>query len=416
MKTEVAPPVAIERRNVILLGADMALFMTALGLLAPLTLVPLFVSKLTDNPLAIGGLTAAFQLGWLPQIFSAAYYERSHQKKSWLVVFGLIERLPALGLTLTALAVPYLSAPAALALVYLWRFGQSFAGGPAATAWLDMVGRSVPARRRGRFMSWSTTLGHLLGAAAAALAVPLLDRLGFPLGFAACFGIGFLLLLIGWLPLMAVADPPGPPPRRSRSLRQDLAELPRIVAADPPFGRLLLGLSLGAFGMMASGFLAVYGVAELGASDELAGWYTASLLIGQVAANLAFGWLADRRGYSLVAQASAAASLALAALAVFVRDPHWLLISFFLLGAWQAGGMLARLAGPMDFAPAERRPTYVALASGVSSLALAAAPLAAGQVVSVLGYGWLFSLCMLFSVLSMAALGVKHPARSPGHA
>jgi MFS family permease len=75
--------------------------------------------------------------------------------------------------------------------------------------------------------------------------------------------------------------------------------------------------------------------------------------------------------------------------------------------------MLARLVGPLEFAPAERRPTYVALASGVSSLALASAPLAAGQVVATLGYGWLFVLCILFSLLSAAVLGLNpRPARS----
>ena len=49
---------AEQRRNTWLLGLDMAIFAMGLGALGQLTIIPLFVSKLTDNPLAVGAVAA----------------------------------------------------------------------------------------------------------------------------------------------------------------------------------------------------------------------------------------------------------------------------------------------------------------------------------------------------------------------
>ena len=62
-------------RNVAVMGSEISLFMVAMGLVGPLTFVPLFASKLSDSPLAVGAVTAAFQIGWLPQVFVAGYVD-----------------------------------------------------------------------------------------------------------------------------------------------------------------------------------------------------------------------------------------------------------------------------------------------------------------------------------------------------
>ncbi len=385
-----------QRRNLAFLAADLGLFMAALGLFAPQTLVPLFVSKVTSDPLAIGAVTAAFQLGWLPQIFAAGYVERSARKLPWALIFSGLERVPVLGLALLALAAPSLAVGTVLVVVYLCCFGQALGAGLATTPWLDIIARAVPARWRGRFMGGVMTAGQLAGAAAAALAAILLDRLAYPIGFAACFGLGFVVLVVGFIPLFFVKEPPGPPPRPPRPFRQQLADLPAVLRADPLFRHYLIGLCLIAVGTTSiAGFLVVYGAQRFGASDELAGWYTAAMLVAQVVGTMVFGWLADRRGYTAVARVAGLATAATGGLAVWVglagRDALWLLGPFGLLGFAFSGAMLARFTGPMDFAPADRRPTYVALAGAGFGLVASVAPLVGGQIIAQVGYEWLFA-------------------------
>ena len=141
---------------------------------------------------------------------------------------------------------------------------------------------------------------------------------------------------------------------------------------------------------MSSGFLVVYGARELGAPDELAGWYTATLFVAQMGSGLVLGWLGDRHGFSAVGKAVAVATVGLGLVALLAPDPYWLLVAFVGQGVVGSGSMLARLTGPMDFAPPERRPSYVALSAALVGPCGAIAPLVGGQIVEVLGYPWLF--------------------------
>ena len=393
-----------QRRSIFLLGSEISLFMTAMGLVGPLTFVPLFVSHLNPDPFAIGAVTAAFQLGWLPQLFVAGYVERSHKKWPWVQWFGTIERLPVLILAICALAAPVVGSPI-LIVVYLACFAQTLCGGFATTPWLDVISRAVPGWVRGRFMGGSTMIGTLLGAGGAALAAPLLDSLPFPYGFASCFGIAFGIFLVSLIPLYLFREPPGPPPRPKRSLAAQLGDLPQIMSTDHRFRRFVGGLSCSALGTMSNGFLAVYAVTELGAPDEVVAWFTATLLIAQTTASLGCGWLADRYNMRVVGIAMALATAGQALVALLAPTSMWFLLAFVLLGTVQSGSMLARMTGPIDYAPRESLPTYVALSGALVSCCTAAAPLLGGQIVAMLGYPWLFGLSAVASLLAVPLLG-----------
>lgn len=399
------------RRNGLYIGVDLALFMAALGLLGPTTIVPLFVSKLTSDPLAIGVLAAVFHLGWLPQLFSAGYVERSERKLPALIRFTILERIPSLGMALCALAAVTgpdgslaVTLPLLLGGVYLCRFAQSVASGLSVPPWMDVIARVVPDARRGRFMANWTMLGNALGIGTAALAAPLLEWLPFPYGFAACFGLAFVILFAGMIPIFLITEPAGAPPRAAAPFRQHLGELGAVLRDDAAFRSYLVGLALAAVGSMATSFLIVYAAQRLGASDELAAWYTVVLLAASVVANPPLGWLADRWGFAAVGQVTALAGIGIAAGAILTADPLWLVVPFALVGAGQSGAMLARMTGPIEFAPVDRRPTYVALSNGLVSLAAAVAPLIGSQILAWMGYEALFIVSAACSALAVWAL------------
>ena len=155
---------------------------------------------------------------------------------------------------------------------------------------------------------------------------------------------------------------------------------------------------------MSNGFLVVYAVSELGAPVEVAAWYTATLLVAQTTASLALGWLADRHSFRAVGMAVALATGGQALVALLAPDAWWMLVAFVLLGVIQSGSMMARMTGPVEYAPRDRRPTYVALSGALVSGCTALAPLVGGQVVESLGYGWLFGLSAAVSLLAVPVL------------
>ena len=83
---------------------DGAFFWFGASFMSSATILPLFVSKLTTSPLAIGLLAVFAQASWfLPQLFTANLVERLARKKPVVVNLGLfMERLPVWGLVLAA--------------------------------------------------------------------------------------------------------------------------------------------------------------------------------------------------------------------------------------------------------------------------------------------------------------------------
>jgi MFS family permease len=406
------------RRNSLYLGVDLAMFMAALGLLGHSTILPLFVSKITNDPLAIGLLATAFQLGWLPQIFIAGTVERSARKLPLLIRYTVLERLPALGLACCALAAIgtangelLVPVPLMLSAVYLCRFCQSVASGLSVPPWMDVIARVVPGGQRGRFMGNWTMIGNALGVGTAALSAPILERIPYPYNFAVCFGLAAAILFIGMVPIFLIKEPPGPPPRPAAPFHQQLHEVVSILATDGPFRRFVIGLILAGFSTMTTGFLMAYAVLNLGASDEMAAWYTAALLAFSVLANPPLGWLADHYGFSSVGAVYSLARAGVAIVAVLAQDPIWILAAFAFLGIGQAGNQLAIETGPMEFAPIDRRPSYVAVCFGLTSLASAVAPLIGGVLVAQLGYSALWSVGAAASLV--AALALRGVTRSP---
>ena len=84
---------------------DGVFFLFAISFASSSTIVPLFISKLTPSPLAIGLVAMIAQGGWsLPQLFTANYVERLARKKPVVVNLGFFtERLPFLLLPAAAL-------------------------------------------------------------------------------------------------------------------------------------------------------------------------------------------------------------------------------------------------------------------------------------------------------------------------
>ena len=101
--------------------ADGAFFWLAMSFAGPSTVMPLYVSHLTDSALLIGLVAGINNAGWyLPQLLTVGYVERLPVKKRMVINLGLFsERLPLLLMTLTVFAFAGRRPDVALALFFL---------------------------------------------------------------------------------------------------------------------------------------------------------------------------------------------------------------------------------------------------------------------------------------------------------
>jgi MFS family permease len=382
-------------------------FWFGLNIVSAATIIPLYVSKLTDSTVLIGLIAVLAQAGWfLPQIFVAGFTEQISRKKSIVINLGFFtERLPMWLWPLSALLVPF--SPVLALVVFFWGYAWHHVGtGLIGPAWQDLIARCFPVHRRGRFFGTTTFIGTGTGALGALLSGWLLETYPFPLNFTLIFLIAAVAVNISWAFLSLTREPVQPvepPPADKPRLR---AKLQKIIKADINFKDYLIARVLLAFGSMGLGFVTVSAVQRLQVSDSVVGFYTVALLLGQTTGNLAAGWLADRTGHKGPLEVAGLCSAAAFGMAWLAPTAGWYYVIFLLLGVSIGAGIVSGTLIALEFSQPEQRPTYVGLANTAVGLGNAIAPLVGGWLAGF-SYGWLFALSSLLSVIGVAVMRFK---------
>ena len=390
---------------------DNAGFMFGFSFISAITIVPLFISKLTLSPLPIGIAAVIAQSGWsLPQIFTANSVERLARKKPVVVNLGFfLERLPLWILVIAPMIAVRAPTPALVLFLvtYAW---FNVGAGLVATAWQDLIARCFPVDRRGRFFGTSMFVGTSLGMLGAAISAWFLKTYPFPTNFIYIFTFAAVGVTISWIFLALTREPVQPVEEPRITARQFWAKLPDILRDDHNFRHFLIARSLLALGGMGIGFVTIAAVQRWGVPDSTVGVYTGVLLLGQTVGNLTFGLLADRFGHKLSLELGALVSLFAFLLAWLSPAPHWYYVVFALLGIAVGAMIVSGILVIMEFSVPQRRPTYAGIANSSVGVVSLAAPLIGAWLASM-SYSWLFALSAFLNLLALIALHwwVKEP-------
>ncbi|MEE8568888.1 MAG: MFS transporter [Anaerolineales bacterium] len=383
---------------------DGASFWFGLSFISARTILPLFISKLTADPLPIGLVAVIAQGGWsLPQLFTANGVERLARKKPVVINLGFfLERLPVWVFVIAALIVN--RTPVSALSLFLVSFAWfSLGAGMVATAWQDLIARCFPLERRGRFFGTTMFIGTGIGALGAVLSAWLLKTFPFPTNFVYIFAIAAASITLSWIFLALTREPVQPVSALRQSNRQFWATLPDILRRDHNFRRYLLARSLLALGGMGAGFITVAAVQRWQVPDSTVGAYTAVLLLGQTVGNLAFGWLADRFGHKLSLELGALASFLAFALAWLAPSAGWYYAVFGLSGIALGAMIVSGILVIMEFCEPQRLPTYAGLTNTGVGLVGMVAPLIGAWLASI-NYGWLFALSAGVNLCGLVAM------------
>ena len=379
-------------------------FWFGLSFFSAATIIPLFISQLTDSKFAIGLVAMIAQGAWfLPQLFTANAVERLARKKPVVVNLGFfLERFPVWLTALAALLAFWSPIGALLLFIFAYAW-HGLGAGVIATAWQDMIARCFPVARRGRFMGVTMFLGAGSGMVAASLSAWFLEAFPFPLNFVYTFSLAALFITISWFFLALTREPVQPSTIPRQSSRQYWRALPDIVRQDENYRRFLMGRLLMAMGGMGIGFITVTAVKQWQVSNSTVGLYTLALLLGQTIGNLFFGLLADRSGHKLSLELSALAGMGAFLIAWLAPAANWYFAAFVLLGISTGSILVSGILVVMEFCAPEKRPTYVGLTNTGVGIVSMLAPLL-GAVLAIQSEDWLFALCALFFLLSFIVL------------
>ena len=400
------------RRNFAAFMGDYVGFGLALAFAGATTILPGFVSQLTDSKVVVGLLATVSNGAFLlPQLIFANLVTNKPRKKPYFNLGASLGR-PLYLLYAVALWLGLGRNPA-LALLVLFAIQIIFQAGDAlaTVAWFDVMAKVIPGKRRGRLMGVSQVTRGVLAIGAGALIAFLLSESGppFPHNYAAIFARagGFLLFsLFSWT-FVVEPDEPGEAGERP-AWRDYLSHLLDTLRHDHAFRRLVTVRLLAGFEGLALGFYVLFAIQRLGLPPGTVGLFTAAQTVGGILASLGLGVVTERIGSHRVIQIATALSMtaplvALGLLLSPIREGTlttaiyaWV---FLAIGAVANSVMLGFFNYLMELAPAGQRPTYIGLFNTIGG-ALVILPTAGGWLLQTTSYGVLFALTAILLTLA----------------
>ncbi|MCZ2079916.1 MAG: hypothetical protein LC130_33525, partial [Bryobacterales bacterium] len=196
------------RHNITVNLLDGAFFGFGLGFASFVTILPLFVSSMTDSLFLIGLIPAIHAAGWqFPQLFTAGWIARQERLKPLLMVTASLERLPYVGLAIVAVLLPHIGLNNGLIATYALLVIQGLGAGLVANPWTSMMGKIIPGNRRGTFFGVQAGFSNVLGSLSAVAAGFILSRITGSIGFALCFVLTSLFMAVSWGFLSRTREP-----------------------------------------------------------------------------------------------------------------------------------------------------------------------------------------------------------------
>jgi Na+/melibiose symporter-like transporter len=185
---------------------------------------------------------------------------------------------------------------------------------------MDVFARTCPPDQRGKVLATGRTIGNLVSIGAGFIVARVLVLEGhFPRNYAVLFLVTSLLLTVAMAVLAMLKEPlepPAPVPASAISQtppddRSILVQGRRVWRGDPAFRRLTLARIAYVAHLVATPFYLRFARDRLGIDDGAVGLFVSALMIGQIAGNLAWGWLSARVGNRRVVQGALLIAVAL---------------------------------------------------------------------------------------------------------
>ena len=309
----------------------------------------------------------------IPQLVIASYVRRQAIRKWTFVIGCVLQALAVFGMA--AIAVTLSGSAAGFALIAAL-IVFSLARGLCSVASKDVLGKTVPKRRRGRVGGWSEFLAGLVTIVVGTLLLLDLrgaDDMGTYLILLACAG-GLWLVAAATYGL--IREFPGATEGGANALREALERL-QLLGSDRPFRQFVIARSLLLCSALSAPFFIMLAHEQTEGALLVLGLFVIADGLASLVSAPFWGKFADsssRRVMILAGAASALVGILLVALVNGVPTlaaSQWIYpLFFFLLAIAHAGVRLGRKTYIVDLAGGNKRTDYVSVSNTVIGVVL----------------------------------------------
>ena len=414
--------------------AETSLWMFATSLIDNTTVLPVLVQSLSGSPFLAGLLVSIRYAGQgITQLFAASLISGQPYRKAFyfrVVTPGRLLLLwPAIVLLL-GIKTPAIAVTAILVAYLAFWISEGF----SVVAWVDMVGKTIPANRRGLLFALMHIIGGVLGITAGVLVRQILEspRIIFPAGYGVLFILALIIITLSTVSVAFLREPPSPSHEEKYSTLALIKDIPNLLRSHTQLRLLVMLQGLFGFAFLAAPFYILYtngwlqrtpgGAGELSAGT---GFFLAMQTAGLIFGNAVWGHVADRYGSRLQLRVLAFTHVIVPLSAVIggllVRDvPAWAIYlafspTFFGFGALSTGTWMAITNFLLDIAPEHDRPAFIAVTNALN-LPAVVLPMAGGLLLRIIGYEMIFIIAAVFLVYAFFLSGrLVEPRETHAH-
>jgi len=371
---------------------------------AAYTILPVFMSTLTDSPILIGMIPALEGAGWfLPQLFLAKHLESKNRRLPLVLKLGVFDRLPYLFLALGAFLILKVDQSVAIVMFLVFYGIKVFSSGLVALPWQELIATVIPVSHRGRYWGFSLVLGKLLGLFGAFIAGLMLARITYPLNYAYMFLIGFVCVVISYFFLSLNVEPEIE--RHTSAINISvLGRIKAILRTDKNFATFLVNRGFVFLSFMGLAFVTVYGIERFNLPISYSAVFTGVMLSTEIVGYAIWGTVGDRDGYKRVIEASNGLLIAGFLGLLFVKSIWGLYVVFGILSFAHSGEYIADQNIAMEFGKEADRPTYIGMSKTLIGPFLLVSPIIGGGIVKLWGYQSMFLTALVISLIAFVII------------
>ncbi|MFW5991630.1 MAG: MFS transporter [Halanaerobiaceae bacterium] len=394
--------------NFFILSLDSGAFNFAINMLSHLTIVPYYISTLTDSNFIIGLAPVIFIMGrFFPQVFAANYVNGLKQRKRYLVTWVAAERV---GILLIFLSVFFFAEQDGFIAIFSFLVAYAFFSttlGMVMPAHSDLVARSID-KNRGIFYGVSFFVGGIAGIIGAQLASRYLDLMPFPISYYYVFGLPIIVTTISLIFWYFIKEPKFEYETKRMETREYIQFLIKLLKENIEYSKFILVRIVLNLCEIATPFYSVYATIKFDISPGVVGLFTMVMLVSQSFANLLWGYIGNKYGFKRVLQCVTLLGITATILALTATKYYIFYFVYVLVGAMYSSVNVANVNLAIEFSRPDMTPTFVGLMNTLQAPALAFASMFGGIIADSFGYSvtifiglLLFAFSAIFTTLFM---------------
>jgi len=403
------------KRNYILGVINGVLFRGAEPFIDQNTIIPVFISILTPSRFFIGLATGLRLSGWyLPQMFQSNIVAASEFKHPTYITFGFFRIAAIIGIPLFLWLLGAGNPTLLLALFILLWGGFYFLGGICGISFVDVVAKTVPAKKLGGFWAARLFLGGLLAVGSGLIVKKIQASYEFPTDFTLIFTTAAVMIALAIFSWFFALEPRDKTVRPRRPFSEHIKENIAIFRTDSQFRNLFFFRSFFVFCQITSPYFIVFSIERLGIDTKsYLGYLVAAQTFGAIISNLLWAYMSnsERLGKSrgiltTVSAICVILPITIMALSFPALKPSIIpvvFVLFFLVGAVDSGVWLGFMNSLILISPSENRPIYLGLMNTLLGVTMLIFALSSGLIAQFLPFDVIFSLSALAATAAIIA-------------